>query len=802
MDRKAIVANTRAADEHVNVNRLRVPEFSVLELGVEFGGKSSKTHVLDSAQEPKDKGSDDFNFAPEKEKGVIVYEIDDQCAIVDAARLELYTRFDDKPLWQLELAKLGADWLAGGQHKVTWDGRIVAPTAEQAGTKNGGVFEHDLTAFAPDTSKDAFPDGYVTLEHTPFKLKLVLESKQRKDEPAVAWTYFHILVKKIELELGPEECVVAAAVGDPKHLLDKAVRQKIEDDGGLPQPSGALRKVFLPSNLFKMTDTEMDDNTAFGQYQTQWGDGPNIPILAKIRLADSQGAEVKLEDGPGAVALGKVKFLWDWEDPDEDVNGRQALKPRDFLGKAIDYYKDGTDATRSANDHEYPKGDNCHVDRGGKRGPGAKAMFPKQDGYDAKATLDAGVFPFKVEPCKQRKWAAYSQGWCKGKLIGQTGVLFQPSRMAGDDYVVSVYLAYDKTAKDTWALDVKTEPLKVNAAITARTGTLQLWRELHLARYVRKDATVADFVGANLANMRAGFHKAYVEVEDKRGADNTYLLAEHRQAGAGAAVDYNAVADAALVGTGNVLYKNPERLAVDPAADHAADASAFNLRSYEDFVWLMHERLNGGSAVVAGDLTAPQCLILGTANLAGLAPGPFRTRVRRTQNWLRANGVDTRAKYSDLLTNTAPFEALVNDLHPLSGGKVGAAPDGVSVVHFDYVHSVVREALPDGIAILQGVAMGANDRTRNRCVLAFFQADFGTLLHEIGHHVFLPHSKHHVGNTINPAGAQDDRHDDDDDRCIMSYSNARDVFCGLCQLRLRGWDATALRKDDDDNRKP
>ena len=63
----------------------------------------------------------------------------------------------------------------------------------------------------------------------------------------------------------------------------------------------------------------------------------------------------------------------------------------------------------------------------------------------------------KVEPCETRKWSSYSYAWTKG-ILSQTGVLFQPSRMAGDAYKVSVYLAYDRKfdkSKESIVLDLE-----------------------------------------------------------------------------------------------------------------------------------------------------------------------------------------------------------------------------------------------------------------------------------------------------------------------------------------------------------
>src|SRR5207253_7534297 len=127
------------------------------------------------------------------------------------------------------------------------------------------------------------------------------------------------------------------------------------------------------------------------------------------------------------------------------------------------------------------------------------------------------------------------------------------------------------------------------------------------------------------------------------------------------------------------------------------------------------------------------------------------------------------------------------------GGKAGtgAARDGITIVHFDYLHSVEKDLdLEDvSVALLEGVAINANDATRNRCAFVLFQPVVPVLVHEIGHHLFLPHAR---GGDPAPTGIQENRHDLEDGKCIMSYSESRETFCGLCQLRLRGWNADTL----------
>ena len=77
-------------------------------------------------------------------------------------------------------------------------------------------------------------------------------------------------------------------------------------------------------------------------------------------------------------------------------------------------------------------------------------MARRHGKHAPKPALDAHQFPFKVEECpKPRTWAAYSYAWDHGKVACKTGVMFQPARMAGDAYKLSVYVAQDVTKKKT-----------------------------------------------------------------------------------------------------------------------------------------------------------------------------------------------------------------------------------------------------------------------------------------------------------------------------------------------------------------
>jgi hypothetical protein len=757
MKRTAHVARTAYDLKHLN--RLRVPEFWIVSIHLTSSGKSSNCYLPDDApQTGAGGGSDDYHFVPEKETIQLTYELDDPLAMIQSLKLELFRRFHEPPLWTLDLAKLGPDALVNGKHTLKFDGRVSQdPAAEQAGTASDQGMQQDLTALAADeTIVTDFPDGYITIEHSPYKLRLTASDGEATPSIRTAWTYFHILLKKLELELGPVEAVETAGVSAGRQALDQKLYQAVKDAGGLPASGAAARQIFAISNIFKLSSAEMNDNTGFTEYQTVWDDGPRIPVIAKIRLLASDDSEVKLEDGPGAKALGKVKFLWDWEDT--DPNGTQAdahqsqAAPKAFLKDSINYFRNGTDPARAAKDHTYPKGSNCHVDRKGKRGPDAVSVFPAGPGYATqKPALDEQIFPFQVEVCNVRKWASFSYAWTKGKMIGQTGVLFRPARMGGDNYKIAVYLAYETkldNGKEVIVLDVKDEPLVAPAALKADTGPFQTWRELHITRYIRKKNSIAEFVTANLAAIQALYHEPYVEVLDKMGAGDRFELPT---------AGYNAAATGALGGSGDAMIT--QNLCVDAAADHSSTASSFLTRTFAAFV-----------AQVNSTFNTP-------ANPNGGA------------NWLNTHGISNQMDYVNKLKSilTAPSIALVSALNTLTSPTTAA--DGITIIQFDQMASeqavVVRAAgvtdVP-GMSIINGAALDVPGNSRNRCCFAFWNARVDTFVHEIGHHLFLPHSQ-------NAGGEQPLRHDSADAGCIMSYNRPRPAFCGLCQLRLRGWDA-------------
>lgn len=781
---KAKVARTAAGLSHGN--HLRVAGFGVADLHLENDNASSasKCHLPDGYTAAA-AGKDDFVFVPEHETIKICFELDNASGYVARAKLELFTRFRKNPLWTLDVAKCGPDWLAHGKHIVSWDGRLPeAPAHAEPGTETAAGVEHSVVGWKPHPRKGVFPDGFVTLEHSPYKLKLTVAREGQRGEPAVAWTHFHLVVKEVLVELGAPELIPKSGKSAAILAQEKLIRARLQAAGGLP--AAATQRIRLVSNLFKRTSNEMDDNTAYTQYQSLWGQGPHIPIIAKIHLKDSKGATVKLEDGPGAKALGLTRVLWDWEDIAENVAAKQPeAAPRTFITQAIDYYKDNANAHNTQKGKVVtPKGDNCHVDRGGKRGLKAAPVFPSQSGYAPKATLTEGAFPFQVKACPTRAWAAMSRGWTDGELKGRTGCLFQPARMAGDSYKLRVCVAvekkYEQDAKAKKKVETLTAdtadalPLKAHATLVKEVATFEVWRELHVTRYIRKQAAVADFLSPNLAAIQAPYAEAYVALEDRRGPTDTYAWSDHRLAD-GNVPDYDRICRDAI----SALHNPVLARAVDPAANHAGAGAEFVVRTFAQF----------DAAVLA-------------ANGGDVArANAFKIR----------HGVTTQKAYVEYLTDRLPGDRVINHLQLLGGHRNGGADpaaDGITVMHFDHLHSQVAPALAAGlgVSVLRGMAADPPDATHHRCAFIFWFARVDTFVHEIGHHLFLPHSPFPVAKP--PGGSQPERHDQLDAHCLMTYHLPRKSFCGLCQLRLRGWNPgpngakSLLKKTGASNKKP
>ena len=293
--------------------------------------------------------------------------------------------------------------------------------------------------------------------------------------------------------------------------------------------------------------------------------------------------------------------------------------------------------------------------------------------------------------------------------------------------------------------------------------------------------------------------------------ETQYLWAEHREAN-GDTPDYNAACVAKISGAGNDLLS----LAVDSAADHKSVDSAFLVRTYADFVMKVHKDLHAGVDTAENDFNGwDNAAVEGLAMLSDVTVGAWaiddkHNRLKATRTKLRNNDLKTKKKYAKpFLDNKLMLliKAMMKDsLKLISGKKNGAATagarEGITIIHFNYTNTYLRDLITagEGVGSKLGSAVDVNDADRNKCVFLFLKSALDTFVHEIGHHLFLPHAPWKQNDQ--PMPGQPNRHDDTDKKCMMSYNRPRNAFCGLCQLRLRGWSALKLDKTSATNKKP
>lgn len=663
--------------------------YGVPRLQLEGAGGALSTGWTAHDDPPPADAEADFWLASGAETVKISYTIEDPEGRAEEAVLELHVLDDDgdeQVLWRRPLTD---DERSAGDHEIDWDGQVDA--------------------------SPALPEGFVSLLHSPYTLRLRLRGHGEADPPEAS-TRLWVELAAIELELGD------------RVVLGRALDRTLHDTlGGTLPTAGQTKTLALVSNVFKAANGEMNDNTLFTEYQTLWSAGPQIPVFAAVKVKDSGGAAVL-----APRALAGLELAWEWLDEAEDTATQHAAA-KTYLDAAIDFDKDLTE----------PAGDNCHVDRGGKRGPGADPVFPPQAGQAAAAAFSAGTFPFEVKPYVERANVALSRAWTDGVAGGKTGVLFEPSRMAGDKWSLRVFALRDLG-----------EEGPAPAAVQASTGTFETSREVHVVKYLKKNASIGS---VTIATFQAYYAAAKVTMEDKSGGAQTMAEADYNAKIAAAVAAQPGFVQAAIDGTVN---------------QYTAGDYAVHFRAYAAFK-TAYQAAQGWSAA---QLTA----------------------------WLAGGGasVNTASKYHARCKTWAKTIAVA-----ACDAYVHADP-GVNVLHFSGLYNLENQ--PGGLG-LNGFAPSFTSTGRTKCafILCPGPGNYGggnnnaeqTLTHEIGHHMFLPHAPFPAGNV--PGGAQASRHDATFNNCTMSYDySAERKFCGLCMLRMRGWSADWLFPQPAENTRP
>jgi len=187
------------------------------------------------------------------------------------------------------------------------------------------------------------------------------------------------------------------------------------------------------------------------------GDSITTPAVflveATLRFKSKDGGE------PVTTPI-KTRLDWTFEDPDCDLSLITNAKAKTYATNAVNYKKD--DAT--------PNGDNCHIDRGGKRGNNSHHYFKQHPGFNLSAdgapsfhakakseTEESGTFDVK---------ATAESDTLKIPKRGKSVIEFVTSNIANDNYKV-VVAVHDKSEFKS-ELDVVTVWRKVPIGIMQR----------------------------------------------------------------------------------------------------------------------------------------------------------------------------------------------------------------------------------------------------------------------------------------------------------------------------------------------
>lgn len=412
----------------------------------------------------------------------------------------------------------------GNQVRLQWRGSMkwadfVTAANLQGVNRNGGR---------------PFASGVLTPEYSPYMLKMTTTAAGGKEAacwPSVAWTYFQVLVARVELSFFPAVSdldailpatnVAETAARDRSKalytlLLDKKDKENLK--GKFPG-AGETKRVALAGGKFYKSNDALMDNCAFEDHRDTWGEGPLVPILAKVLLRRNNGGEVFLPD-----AVGRTKLLWGYADRARGSLVLNHAFDHTALGYAetpmadphtstampeVDTLLDETADYKTAATQFSPAGRNCHFERGGKRGHPTQCIFPNSP----------NTFPFTVArlTTSTQKWLSTST--CgTGQYAGMSGVIFQPSRMAGDGYELQVHVAGTSDIENV--ARSQTAPL-------GKSGRFQVWRRINVLKYVKLGPDkhympVFEKVRQKFFHFYVDLHQAFDAVTEK-GAATTFV---------------------------------------------------------------------------------------------------------------------------------------------------------------------------------------------------------------------------------------------------------------------------------------
>jgi hypothetical protein len=527
-------------------------------------------------------------------------------------------------------------------------------------------------------------------------------------------------------------------------------------------PDGVDSRIYIDCDYFYVRWDQFSNDDGHSRTDQMKLDRFEVPIEATVYLV----SRLDLTPGPNGVlageAAGPVGIEWTLVDPPEDTaiaptaTANGPSRTRAYLTKTL------TATAGAAGDATNPQ-DNC-PSAGPNRGfRGAQNHFRIGDvlppfrgtanggaGVISKVHQDDGAHPHKV---------------------GKSGVLFQGSYVAGDNYIVEARLTFADLGGRRNALEALHVAYNTDDAtfdeiesLRRRTGKMTIWRRRTIAAVVDWPAPSANAIDWNA--VKPEYAIAHVELDTSAvAAANVQTLMATKGLGA---VQNKMIFEVNADG-------HPDHMAT-PGADYQPDqvycGPPLPAQGAEEEGHAYITRVDALlRAYLSSDYLCDVSLFIRNNLLQEEKAGQVTMRV----NWHRPITVYKRFK---------PF------------GKV------VASVSSTYRPGLFCIGLAGGVTMLENGMMAQH-------------ADRFLVTHEIGHCLHLNHHE-----TVASKNASDTpaHHDTADHNCVMCYpwgiasrnppttraalsweKNSASIahFCGKCVLKLRGWDIVGVGLPDD-----
>jgi hypothetical protein len=333
----------------------------------------------------------------------------------------------------------------------------------------------------------------------------------------------------------------------------------------------------------------------------------------------------------------------------------------------------------------------------------------------------------------QRVWAAFTGCGASADATGDSAIYFGPGRLAGDVHTVRAVVDVDET------LDVTAPTAPDGAPAPCRSNAIKIvnWRRIPVV----DNWTVGDTKPLSLAPLTDEYKKAAMLIEGAPALVPQNITAQWSK-------EYAAVAGG---------YVSAGTAFLDKALEPDPDGYPVRYKSYYDY-W----------------------------TLANPDAGFFGKLWKRIVSVFGSSDEDKyQAKCNDMWYSVM---VEVAKRIPISDGGITALKFGTDGAH---------NQLKSGASYTVGIAPSIPGLTTRTAAL-FFQFTPGdsakTFLHEVGHTLFLAHAPGHFEAGKQPPGYQPNAHDQHQ-TCMMSYASDRKNFCGLCFLKLGGWNYTKVKPD-------